>query len=163
MHPTRIALRSIAALLVLATGCTSSTEPDTATVLQSFDLATVDAAALPELVLQEYDYDLWVNSETIEIRDDGRVKFLRTTVRVLVSPPPAPRTIIASMPPAYDTFRRPFVIEGDSIKIYASSTCTTSGCELEARGTLIGSTLQLIRPNWSAFALYDYSETPVVP
>ena len=161
-HP-RTAFLCTASAILFATGCSSTTEPDPAIVLQSFDLATVDAATLPEMVLQEYDYDLWVNSEKIEIRDDDRVRFVHATVRVLVTTPPQPRTVIGSMPERTSSFTRPFVIEGDSIKVYASSSCMTAGCTMEARGTLIGGSLVLNRMSWSPFRVFDYTETPVVP
>lgn len=149
-------LRSLPLLLAFTLSCKSPAEPDNAIVLQSFDLSTVENQALPEMVDADPGTELWMDAETIEIRDDGRVKLIQKTTTLIVPPG-------AAMPQETNSTRLPFVMEGDSIKVYRSSSCMTTGCDLEARGTIIGAEMLLLRPDWSSFKIFRYVPTPAAP
>jgi hypothetical protein len=147
--------RALPVLLVLLASCTSPTEPPDV-VLQAFELTTIDDQPLPEMTHEDAQMRHHMLDEEIAILDDGRARLTARTVDVMIISGSA-------LPEETHTKRRTMVMEGDSIKIYLANSCTTAGCDLEARGTIIGAEMLLIRPEWSAFKIYKYALLPAAP
>ncbi len=137
------------ALLVLASlaGCKQTTEP-TWTVVQSFNLETIEADPLPALGGDEGTSTIHPTEETVELRDNDRTRIILKYIEVL--------SIGSAMPETRRIEGFDYVIFGDSIRISETPGCVIDLCTI-ARGTIIGDVMTLIRPQWSGTNVFVYS------
>lgn len=139
-------------LVVAAAACTKATEPPA--ILQSFALIDIGADPLPALAgIQSSNLSsIYPYEERIDLREDGTARITLDFVEVL-----SPSGSAMPERTRRETFL--YTIFGDSIRVMTTAGCVVDLCTI-ARGTLIGSDMTLIRPQWSGSNIFNYDLIP---
>lgn len=147
----RFALPLLAAALLVS--CTGTTEPSF-TVLESFELLSIDGDPLPAEAGPEGTSTIHPTAELLELRDNGDVRAILDFIEVL--------SIGSAMPEARRRQVFDYVVFGDSLRISETPGCVLDACTI-ARGTKIGDTLTLIRPQWHGSRIFLYARVTPTP